>query len=78
MNWAILIPIIAQYGLPLAEKLFQKWSANATPTQADFDELRATAKQLAADRMRLNLVAAGVSLDSPRAQELITLAGGTV
>lgn len=73
MNWAVLIPIIAQYGIPLAEKLFQKWSANAAPSQADFDELRAMAKQTASDRMRLALVGAGIDLNDPKAQELLGL-----
>ena len=74
MNWTVLIPIIAQEGLPLAEKLFQKWSTGAVPTQADFDELRAQAKQTAADRMKVRLTAVGIPLDDPRALKLIELA----
>jgi hypothetical protein len=73
MNWAILIPIIAQYGLPLAESLFQKWSAGAVPTQADFDQLRALAAQTASDRMKLALARAGIPLDDPKALALLAL-----
>ena len=76
MSWAVLIPIIAQYGIPLAEKLFQKWTSGSVPSQADFDELRALSGQSAADRMKANLVAAGVDLNSPQAQQLLKLAAG--
>ena len=41
MNWAVLIPIITQYGIPVAEYIWQKWSSGAAPTQADWDQLRA-------------------------------------
>lgn len=74
MNWTILIPIIAQYGIPVAEKLFQKWASGADPTQSDFDELRKSAGQTAQDRMRLALLASGISLDDPKAQALLNLA----
>jgi hypothetical protein len=74
MNWAILLPIIAQYGLPLAEKLWQKWTTGAMPTQADWDELDAITRQTAQDRMKANLTAAGIPLDSPQAQALLALA----
>lgn len=74
MNWSTLIPIIAQYGVPFAEKVFQKWSSNAVPTQADFDELRALAGQTALDRMKAQLIAAGVGLDNPTAIKLMQFA----
>jgi len=74
MNWTLLIPIIANYGLPLAEKLFTKWSSGSPPTQTDFDELRAAAQQTATDRMKAALSAAGIPLDDPRAAKLIALA----
>jgi hypothetical protein len=74
MSWPVLIPIIAQYGLPVAEKLYQKWTSGALPTQADFDELRAAGQQTAADRMKSALVAAGIPLSDPKAVQLIALA----
>lgn len=73
MNWAILIPIIAQEGIPLAEALFKKWSSGNPPTQADFDELRGLAKQTALDRVKLRLAANGIPLDSDQAKELLAL-----
>lgn len=63
--WAVLIPIIAQYGLPFAESLFQKWSTNAAPTQADFDALKSlasvTAGQIAAKQLSTLGIAPGTA-----------------
>lgn len=74
MSWAVLIPIIAQYGLPLAESLYQKWSSGTAPTQADFDQLRALSQQTAQDRMKAQLAAAGIPLTDPHAVALLALA----
>jgi hypothetical protein len=76
MNWAVLIPIIANYGLPLAEKLFAKWTSGNPPTAADFDELRAEASQTAVDRLKSAAVNAGFTLDDPKVQQLLILVGG--
>jgi hypothetical protein len=73
MTWAVLLPIIAQYGIPLAEKLFQKWTSGNPPTQADFDELRAEASRTAQDEMKSVLVNAGFSLSDPKVQALLGL-----
>lgn len=70
----MLIPIIAQYGLPLAESLFQKWSSGNPPAQSDFDDLRSKLAQTAKDRMRAQLAAAGIPLDDPKAVALLKLA----
>lgn len=74
MTWASLIPLIVQYGLPYAEKLWSLWTSNTAPNQADFDALRSLASQTAQDRMKANLQAAGIALDSPQAIALINLA----
>lgn len=74
MTWVTLIPLIAQYGLPYAEKLWQLLTTSSPPSQADFDALRALATQTAQDRMKANLVAAGVPLTDPKAIALIGLA----
>lgn len=73
MNWATLIPIIAAYGLPLAEKLWQKWSTNSEPTQADWDELKALGAQTMESQVLAALVRNGVSVDDPKAKELLAL-----
>lgn len=73
MNWTALIPIIAQYGIPLAESLFQKWTTAAVPTQADFDELRALASRTAKDEMLLALQRANVDPNSDAGKALLAL-----
>lgn len=73
MSWEVLIPIIAQYGIPLAEKLWQKWSSKVEPTQADWDELKALGSQTARSQMTDAIARAGISLDDPRAIELLKL-----
>lgn len=73
MGWEALIPIIAQYGIPLAENLFQKWSSGAVPTQADFDELRALASQTALDRMKAALARQGIAQDSDQGKKMLAL-----
>lgn len=73
MTWEALIPIIAQYGVPLAESLFKKWASGSVPTQADFDELRGLASQSAKDRMAAQLTAAGIPLTDPHAVALLAL-----
>lgn len=67
----MLIPIIAQYGVPLAESLFQKWTSGSAPTQADFDQLKTLAQQTAKDRMIAQLNAAGIPLTDPKAVALL-------
>ena len=74
MGWEVLIPIIAQYGLPLAEKLWAKWSSGAAPTQADWDDLRAAAGQTAKDRMIKMLQDQGIDPASEQGQLFIKLA----
>ena len=74
MGWDVLIPIIAQYGLPLAEKLWAKWSSGAVPTQADWDDLRAAVGQTAKDRMIKMLQDQGIDPASEQGQLFIKLA----
>ncbi len=84
MTWAALAPILIQdaiqYGpaaFAYVEKVYQLWATGAPPTSADFDALRALLAQTAADRMKANLIAAGVDPASPQGAALISLAGGT-
>jgi hypothetical protein len=76
MNWSVLIPIIAQEGLPVAQAIYQKWASGNPPTAADFEELRALSQQTAVDRIKAVLVKNGVLLDSDKAKELLAFAGG--
>ena len=47
--WTSLLPIIAQYGLPVAEKIWLLTTKKTDPTQADWDELKALAQKTSAD-----------------------------
>ncbi len=71
--WAALIPIIAQYGLPLAEALWTKWASGNAPTQADWDELKALAGQSAKDRMLKVLADHGIDPNSPQGKAFLAL-----
>lgn len=69
--WASLIPVILQYGVPFAEKVWQKWSSGNNPTQADWDELKALGKNTARSQMLDALSRAGIALDDPKAVALL-------
>ncbi len=71
--WATLIPIIAQYGLPLAEALWTKWASGSDPTQADWDELKTLAGQSAKDRMTKVLIDHGIDPASAQGKAFLAL-----
>jgi hypothetical protein len=73
MNWTTLIPIIAQYGIPIAQKLWQKATSGTQVTQADWDELMAMTRETAKDRLIAQLNAAGIPLTDPKAVALLAL-----
>lgn len=73
MNWELLIPIIARYGLPLAEQLWQKWAAKGEPTQDDWNELKVLGAQTMESQVLAALVRNGIAVDDPKAVELLKL-----
>lgn len=73
MGWDVLIPLIVQVGLPLAESLWTKWSTSAPVTAADWAELRALANQTAVDRAKAQLAAAGIVETDPKYAQIIAL-----
>lgn len=73
MGWEALIPIIAQYGIPLAESIWQKATSGAVPTQADWDELNARASVTASDAAKQAITNAGLALDDPKAIAILNL-----
>jgi len=73
MTWAALIPIIVQYGLPIAEKIWQLWSTNAVPDQAAWDALKALGTATRRQDMTAALVRNGVDPASPQGQALLAL-----
>jgi len=75
MTWAALIPIIATNGLQVAEKIWQLWSTNSAPTQADWDALKVLGQANAKSQMALALARAGIDPASPQGQALLALAG---
>ena len=75
MNWATIASIIAQYGIPLAEKLWQKWASGSDPTQADWDELKALGAQTMRSQMLLALGRAGIDPASDQGKALLALVG---
>ena len=73
MTWAALIPIILEYGLPIAEKLFQLWTSNGTPTQADWDALKALGATTRKQDMTASLIRNGIDPTSAQGQALLAL-----
>ena len=73
MTWVALIPIILQYGLPVAEKLFQLWSNNGAPTQADWDTLRALGLATRKQDVTNALIRNGIDPASPQGVALLAL-----
>ena len=74
MGWAQLIPIIAQYGLPLAELLWSKFQSGNAPTKSDWDDLRAAANETARDRMTKMLLDQGIDPASEQGKLFLSLA----
>ena len=74
MGWEALIPIIAQYGLPLAEMLWTKWASGNPPTQSDWNDLKAAAQQTARDRMVKILLDNGIDPASEQGKTFLALA----
>lgn len=74
MPWTVFIPLLIQYGFPLAEELFQKWTSGGNVTVQDLTDLRAKLQVTAADVMKQRLAAAGIPLTDPHAVALLALA----
>lgn len=75
MGWPELVPLIVTQGLNVAEAIWLKAQANSLPTQADWDELKAMAKQTAMDRFVLAVTRAGLNQDDPKVKALLALLG---
>ena len=75
MNWLLLAQLIAQYGIPVAEKLWSLWTTGSVPTQADWDNLKQMASVNAKAQMTAALVRNGVDPNSPQGQALLALVG---
>jgi len=73
MGWEVLVPIILQYGLPLAESLYQKWSSGKPPTQADFDELNKLAQESPVDLAQQVIASKGLDANDPTVKAFLEL-----
>ena len=73
MNWIALLPVIIQYGFPVAEKLWALWTSGATPTQADWDALKALGLSTRKQDMMASMVRNGIDPLSPQGQALLAL-----
>ena len=73
MGWEVLVPLIIQYGLPLAESVWQKWASKAEVTQADWDTLKMLALQNMKSQMTDALIRNGVDPASEKGKALLAL-----
>ena len=69
--WQILIPVITQYGLPFAQKIWEKWTSGANPTPQDWADLTAMSQQTALSQMKSALARAGIPETDPHAVALL-------
>ncbi len=73
MSWAVLIPILLQYGVPFAEKIWILVTSNAAPTSADWAALKALAMQTPVSQMTDALKRAGIDPSSPQGKIFLDL-----
>lgn len=73
MNWAVLVQVILQFGVPAAEQIWKMFSSPSGPTQADWDVLKALAANTARSRMLEALAANGIDPASPQGMALLAL-----
>ncbi len=74
MSFAALLPIILQYGIPVAEQLWKMLTSTSAPTQADWDTLKALSAQNSTSQMLAALAAAGIDPASPQGKAFLALA----
>lgn len=73
MEWEALIPLIAQVGIPLAEKIWQKAVSGKDVTQADWDELNAIEAETPQTHLEAIRVALSLAADDPKITALAQL-----
>jgi hypothetical protein len=74
MTWATLVPLIIQYGLPVAESIWKKVTSGTVPSQSDWDELKALASETARDRALAAMARATPPIDPSSPQGIAILA----
>ncbi len=71
--WDLLIQLIIKYGLPMAERIWQKATSGKDPTQADFDELNALETETPETHLAAIAKNLGLEMDSPKIVEIAKL-----
>ena len=75
MTGAMLIPLIIQGGVALAERLSQLAEKNGVPTAAEWAELKSLETQNARFQMGLTLAKAGIDVTSEKGKAFMALVG---
>ena len=75
MGWEALIPLILQYGIPVAEKVWQLAATKSEPTQADWDALKLLAAVSAKDQVLAAITRNNIPVDSQLAKDMLAAAG---
>lgn len=73
MGIEVLIPIIAQYGIPIAQRIWEMAQSGREMTQADWDELNRLTALTPARHLELVAQTAGVPMTDPRIQAIQAL-----
>lgn len=73
MSIAALIPIIAAYGIPLAQKLWAMATSGKDVTQADWDTLNALANETPQSHLAAVAASLGLPMTDPRVVALSEL-----
>ncbi len=73
MNWLLFAELIAKYGIPLAEALFQKWSEGGVVTQGDINELKILAMKTPESQVLDAALRAGLNPDDPKVVALLEM-----
>jgi len=73
IGWETWLPIISQYGLGVAERLWHLWSAKGEPNPEDWAVLNKLAAENSRTGMLAALARAGIPLTDPKAIALLDL-----
>jgi len=73
MPVSLLVPLIAQVGIPLATQLIALWEKGGTVSSEQFAALIGQTQVSAKQVMQNQLVAAGIPLTDPHAVALLAL-----
>jgi hypothetical protein len=73
MPISLLVPLIAQVGIPVTQQLIAVWEAKGSVTSAQFAALIGSAQISAKQVLENQLTTAGIALTDPHAVALLAL-----